>query len=91
MWVGPYQLADLLQYVGFSKDRCFKIGERLSKTWVNSVCQWIYDRRKRSIKIKIVDEWNFPSLDLELIKQDFLRIKEKILNGKAHELSEADT
>lgn len=42
-------------------------------------------------KIKIVDEWNFPSLDLELIKQDFLRIKEKILNGKAHELSEADT
>lgn len=42
-------------------------------------------------KIKIVDEWNFPSLDLELIKQDFLKIKEKILNGKAHELSEADT
>lgn len=60
MWVGPYQLADLLQYVGFSKDRCFKIGERLSKTWVNSVCQWIYDRRKQSVKIKIdrYDAWD---------------------------------
>lgn len=42
-------------------------------------------------KIKIVDEWSFPSLDLELIKQDFLKIKDKISSGKAHELSEADT
>lgn len=42
-------------------------------------------------KIIIVDEWNFPKLDLELIKQDFLKIKEKVINGKAHELSEGDT
>ena len=41
--------------------------------------------------IKIVDKWDFPALDLEIIKQDYKIIQNKILNGKAHELSEGDT
>lgn len=41
--------------------------------------------------IKLVDEWNFPSTDLEIIKKDWEFIKQKIANGKAHELSEGDT
>lgn len=41
--------------------------------------------------IKLVDEWTFPSIDLEIIKQDWKRIKQKVLDGKAHELSEGDT
>lgn len=41
--------------------------------------------------IKLVDEWNFPSTDLEIIKKDWELIKQKIANGKAHELSEGDT
>lgn len=41
--------------------------------------------------IKIVDEWNFPSTDLEIIKNDWELIKRKIADGKAHELSEGDT
>ena len=41
--------------------------------------------------IKLVDEWNFPSTDLEIIKKDWETIKQKIANGKAHELSEGDT
>lgn len=41
--------------------------------------------------IKLVDEWNFPNTDLEIIKKDWLLIKQKILDGKAHELSEGDT
>jgi hypothetical protein len=29
-WFGPYQLADLLQKVGVSKDTCYKIGQKLA-------------------------------------------------------------
>lgn len=41
--------------------------------------------------IKLVDNWNFPSTDLEIIKKDWELIKQKIADGKAHELSEGDT
>ena len=64
-WFGPYQLADLLQYVGVSEDKCFEIGDRLSKTWVNSFCEFVYKHNplaKRKIKIKI-DTWDSWSMD----------------------------
>ena len=41
--------------------------------------------------IKLVDEWSFPSTDLEIIKRDWETITKKITDGKAHELSEGDT
>ena len=41
--------------------------------------------------IKLVDEWNFPKNDLEIIKRDWEKIKKKIVDGNAHELSEGDT
>ena len=41
--------------------------------------------------IKLVDEWSFPSTDLEIIKKDWQIITNKIADGKAHELSEGDT
>ncbi|AWL10433.1 Type-2 restriction enzyme Sau3AI [Aquirufa nivalisilvae] len=41
--------------------------------------------------IKLVDEWNFPNTDLEIIKKDWELIKQKIADGNAHELSEGDT
>ena len=41
--------------------------------------------------IKLVNEWNFPLTDFEIIKKDWEIIKRKISQGKAHELSEGDT
>ncbi|WP_293893584.1 Sau3AI family type II restriction endonuclease [Flavobacterium sp.] len=41
--------------------------------------------------IKLVDEWSFPSTDLEIIRKDWELITKKIAEGKAHELSEGDT
>ena len=41
--------------------------------------------------IKLVDEWSFPSTDLEIIKKEWELITKKIADGKAHELSEGDT
>lgn len=41
--------------------------------------------------IRLVNEWSFSLTDLEIIKKDWEFIKQKIKNGKAHELSEGDT
>ncbi len=41
--------------------------------------------------IKLVDDWEYPDADLQIIKQDWETINQKIKEGKAHELSEGDT
>jgi DNA mismatch repair protein MutH len=41
--------------------------------------------------IKLVDDWQYPSEDLIIIKRDWEFINQKIKDGKAHELSEGDT
>ncbi len=41
--------------------------------------------------VKLVDEWVFPEVDLEIIKRDWETIFYKVQDGKAHELSEGDT
>ena len=64
-FVGPYQIADLLQKVGVSEDTCHKLGERLSRTWVNTVCGWIHSKKKRKEKIHI-DRWDTWSMDSTL-------------------------
>ena len=74
-WVGTYQLADKLKYFGLSEDRCDQIGEWLGETWVNDLCQWIYGKRKRKIKIRIdrYDTWNMDGtlalIILPMLKQ----------------------
>lgn len=42
-------------------------------------------------KIKLVDNWDFSITDIEIIKRDWRIITDKIIAGKAHELSEGDT
>lgn len=64
-WIGPYQLADMLKYVGVSNDRCHEIGEWLADTWVYTVCQWIEDKKKRKVKIRI-DKYDTWSMDATL-------------------------
>lgn len=41
--------------------------------------------------IHLVDEWQFSEVDLEVIKNDWQIIQNKIIAGRAHELSEGDT
>jgi hypothetical protein len=62
-WWGPYQIAELLKYIGVGKDRCYEIGNWLSTTWVNEACVWIDSKRKRTIKVKVhpYDTWNADS------------------------------
>ena len=59
-WVGPYQIADWLQFLGVSEERCRKIGEFLSHTWLADVCQWIHSKQKRTIDVQLhnYDAWS---------------------------------
>ena len=59
---GVFQISDLLQHVGVPEDTCYKIGEWLSKTWLDTFLQWIYTKRKRNIKIRI-DNYDIWSAD----------------------------
>jgi DNA mismatch repair protein MutH len=42
-------------------------------------------------KIKIVGHWNLPKEDIEIIRNDYKAIIDKIDDGLAHELSDGDT
>ena len=63
-WVGPYQIADLLKYVGVSEKRCQEIGAALPE-WVTTVCIWVESKRARKVKIKI-DRWDTWNMDKTL-------------------------
>jgi DNA mismatch repair protein MutH len=54
---------------------------------------YLYEKElnKLDYTIPLVDGWNFPVKDLQIIKKDWLTIQKKIKEGKAHELSESDT
>ena len=78
---GPYQIAGLLQKAGVSKKRCNTIGEFLAeKTPLSKLCEWIYSKRKRKIKITIddYDTWSMDST-LSLIVLPMLK---KLKNEK---------
>jgi hypothetical protein len=74
-YIGPYQLANLLQYLGFSAQYCSKLGERWADTWLADFCEWIHAKRNRVVKVKIhkYDTWNLDHtlaiIILPLLKQ----------------------
>lgn len=74
-WWGPYQIANLLQKVGVSEDRCHALGKQLSNTWLMPVCEWIHSKRKRTVKVHIdrYDTWGMDStltpIILPMLKQ----------------------
>lgn len=78
-WWGPYQIADLLQYAGFSECKTHRIGEWLANTPLSSLCEWIHARRKRTVKVVVhdYDVWGMDNtialIALPLLK----RLKEK--------------
>jgi hypothetical protein len=78
-YVGAYQIADHLKYIGVSDDNCYKIGTWLSNTWIQNVCEWIHSKQTRKVKVKIhaYDTWNLDGTlayiilpGLKLLKTD---------------------
>jgi DNA mismatch repair protein MutH len=54
---------------------------------------YLYEAGRIDVDIvfKIVAEWEFPPTDLKIIEDDWNKIRNKILDGRAHEISEGDT
>lgn len=60
-WIGPYQLAEkLLFWKDKDDDLVDKFGKWLSETIVYDVCEWIHNKKERTVKIRIdrYDVWN---------------------------------
>jgi hypothetical protein len=59
-WLGPYQLAEYLKYVGVSENKVDKIGDYLASSFFNNWLNKLHEKRKRKIKIKMhnYDSWN---------------------------------
>jgi hypothetical protein len=70
-WVGAYQIVDKLFFwtdryaTGDIENRWDyalkdKLGPWLANTWVHNFCEWIYDKQKRTVKIKLhkYDTWS---------------------------------
>ena len=64
-WWGPYQIADLLQKVGVSEDRCDKLGDWIADTQLSNFCNWVESKRKRKIQVRI-DKYDTWSMDVTL-------------------------
>lgn len=59
-YFGPYDLAELLKYVGVGEDRRYEIGEWLDSTWFGKLIRRCNDAFKRDIKVRIdpYDTWS---------------------------------
>lgn len=84
-WIGPYQISESLKMFGVSEARRDAIGDYLSKTWVKSFCNWIYDRnplRHRKIKIRIdhYDVWSMNTTLSYIIHPMLIELK-KVKHG----------
>jgi hypothetical protein len=66
-WIGPYQISELLKYIGIPKDYRMNVGEWLAGKDEDSLlfkfCLWLETKRKRKVKVKIdyYDIWNADS------------------------------
>jgi len=77
-WWGPYQIADLLQKVGVSGDRCDNLGSWFAYTQLSTFCEWIDSKRTRTIKVRIddYDTWSMDSTLAYIILPMLKQLKE---------------
>lgn len=64
-YFGPYDLAELLKYVGVSEERRDRLGEWLDQSWFGSLVRKLNDLNKRKIKVQI-DPYDTWSMDYTL-------------------------
>ena len=76
-WIGPYQIADTIffwtdrhgiwpdedpRWNRWDYKASEKLGDWLSESWVNTFCNWIESKKKRTVEIKI-DHYDTWSMD----------------------------
>jgi hypothetical protein len=76
-WIGPFQIANRIPFL--SEDTQWKIGEWLSNTWVNDLCEWIHRKTpERKIKVRIdrYDTWSMDNTLAHIILPMLKQLKE---------------
>jgi hypothetical protein len=69
-WIGPYQIVDAIFFWQDKYSDCMRwdyrlsswLGEKLSESLVGDICRWIYNKRKRKVKVHI-DDYDTWSMD----------------------------
>lgn len=74
-------------------DENFDDSHLLEKCQLLLLIFYLYNKEidKLDYQINYVDLFSFPENDIKIIKSDFEKIKKKIADGEAHNLSEGDT
>lgn len=77
-YFGPYDLAELLKYVGVSENRRYNIGEWLDSTWLGNSLRKLNDLNKRKINIRIdpYDTWSMDHTLSLIIVPMLIQLKE---------------
>jgi len=75
-WLGPYQISDRIPFI--SEDTADKIGNWLSNSWLQTACDWINDKRDRTIKVRIdnYDTWSMDNTLAHIILPMLKQLKE---------------
>ena len=75
-WWGPYQIANLLQKIGFKEEFTEKLGVKLADIkCLSNFCEFVYAKRKRHVSVKLhkYDTWNMDGtlaiIILPMLKQ----------------------
>ncbi len=74
-------------------ENTFETSHFMAKNRKLQIVWYLYEKDKRREDLRITNEllYSFPNEDMDIIKKDWEYIVGKIREGKAHELSEADT
>lgn len=82
-YIGPYQIAEkILFWMDKEDDRVYNFGSWLAggdkKSWLADLCEWIYSKRKRTIKVKIerYDVWSMDHTLANIILPMLKMLKE---------------
>ena len=85
----------VLSMINYMEDYKLKFEDNhmYKKCTLMLIVYYLYEPTKERLDyvMKYIKLFNFPEVDLEIIKNDYYKIMAKIKEGKAHELSESDT
>ena len=85
----------MIDYMSFEDEAMwdFEAAGVLQKCEVILLMIYLYESNVEIVDLlfKLIGLWEFPDIDLQIIRKDWEFIVEQIRQGKAHELSEGDT
>lgn len=82
----------LIDYKKLSEET-WETNSLVKKAFKILFCFYIYEKSKSKLEyiFDLVSLWYPTNQDIEIIKDDWKKIQNKVLEGKAHEISEGDT